>query len=60
MKKVKGDLFNFISQFAKFHKVRNNIKLYLVEDSVKNIESDYCGVFQISFYENLFGLSKGS
>ena len=31
-----------------------------MEDSVKNIESDYCGVFQISFYENLFEPSKGS
>ena len=36
------------------HHARNNMKLYLIEDAVQNIESDYCGVFGLYFY-NLLG-----
>ena len=31
-------------------KVRNNIKLYLGEDSIQKKEIEYSGVFQLYFY----------
>lgn len=37
------------------HKVRNNMKLYLFEDLIQNIKSDYNDVFQLCFYDRLFG-----
>ena len=43
------DLFNILNQFAMLHKVKSKIKSYLVKNPVQNIESDYCGVFQLYF-----------
>lgn len=37
------------------HKVRNNMKLYLFEDLIQNIKSDCNDVFQLCFYDHLFG-----
>ena len=48
-------LFICTSQFAIYQKVQNGVKLYLVEDLVENIQTGYCGVFQLYFYEILFG-----
>ena len=31
------------------------IKQYLLEDPIQNLEIDYCWIFQFYFYENLFG-----
>ena len=32
----------------------------MVEDSVQNLDSATCGIFQTYFYENLFNLDKNS
>lgn len=48
-------LFISTSQFAIYQKVQNGVKLYLVQDFVENIQTGYCGVFQLYFYEILFG-----
>ena len=34
------------------------MRLCIVEDPLQNIESDYCGVFQLYFYDHLFGLNN--
>ena len=54
------DLFSFLNQFVVLRKVKSKMRLYLVEDPFQNIESDYCGVFQLYFYIHLFGLSNDS
>ena len=41
------DLFSFVYQFTKFHKIRNNRKVYLAEASAQSIGTDYCGFFEI-------------
>ena len=36
------------------------MKLYLVEDLIQNIKSDYNGFSQIYFYDHLFGPNNDS
>lgn len=44
------DFFNFLIPLAMHRRVRNNIKLYLGEDSIQKKEIEYSGVFQLYFY----------
>ena len=52
------DLFHFTIKDGKFHNFKNPVKLYLLKDPIQNTESDFCGVFQLHFYKNLFILAK--
>ena len=36
------------------------MRLYLAKDPVQNIERDYCGVFQLYFYDHLLGPNNDS
>ena len=54
------DLFSFLNQFAELLKVESTLRLYLVEDPVQNIECDYCSVFQLYFYNVIFGSDNNS
>ena len=39
-----------------------NFKIFeaIFESSIQNIESEYCGIFLLYLYENLFGLRENS
>ena len=47
-------LFHFTIKFGKFYNFKNTVKLYLLKGPIQNTESDFYGVFQLHFYENLF------
>ena len=47
------DLLHLMYQFGKLHKVKDTIKVHLVDDQLQKIETDTCGIFQIYFYFNL-------
>ena len=51
-------LFSYVNLNALFYKVRNIMKLNLVKDHVKNIQSGYYGVSQLCFYDCLFNLNN--
>ena len=53
-------LFHFINAFGKLHSVRGDVEVNLFENPMQNIESKYCGIFQLYFYKNLFGLRENS
>ena len=54
------DLFHVLTEFANFNKVKNEIKLILVDDKLQKIYTDTCGKFQLYFYKNLFDPVKNS
>ena len=47
------DLLHLMYEFGKLHKVKDTIKVHLVDDQLQKIETDTCGIFQIYFYFNL-------
>ena len=48
------DLLHLMYEFGKLLKVKDTIKLHLVDDHLQKIETDTSGIFQIYFYFNLF------
>ena len=47
------DLLHYIESFAE-HENQSLIHLWLLEDSIQDINTNTCGLFQTYFYENLF------
>ena len=54
------NFFYFIHAFGIKLKLRSFVNVWMVEDSVQNLDSATCGIFQTYFYENLFNLDKNS
>ena len=48
------DLLHLMYEFGKLHKIKDIVKVHLVNDQLQKIETDTCGIFQIYFYFNLF------
>ena len=48
------DLLHLMYEFGKLHKIKNIVKVHLVDDQLQKIETDTCGMFQLYFYFNLF------
>ena len=48
------DLLHLMNEFGKLHKIKDIIKVHLVDDQLQKIEKDTCGMFQLYFYFNLF------
>ena len=48
------DLFHMMYEFGKLHKIKDIVKVYLVDDQLQKFETDTCGMFQLYFYFNLF------
>ena len=48
------DLLNLMNEFGKLHKIKDIVKVHLVDDQLQKIETDTCGMFQLYFYFNLF------
>ena len=43
-----------MNEFGKLHKIKDIVKVHLVDDQLQKIETDSCGMFQLYFYFNLF------
>ena len=54
------NFFYFIHAFGIKLKLRSFANVWMVEDSVQDLDSATCGIFQIYFYENLFNQDKNS
>ena len=48
------DLLHLMNEFGKLHKIKDIVKIHLVDDQLQKIEMDTCGMFQLYFYFNLF------
>ena len=48
------NLLHLMYQFGKLHKIKDIVKVRLVNDQLQKIETDTCGMFQLYFYFNLF------
>ena len=46
------DLLHLMYQFGKLHKIKDIVKVHLVNDQLQKIETDTCGMFQLYFYFN--------
>ena len=56
----KKNLFHFISAIGKIHSIWSDVTVNLFENPIQNIESKYYGIFQLYFYENLFGVGENN
>ena len=54
------NFFYFIHAFGIKLKLRSFVHVWMVEDSMQNLDSATCGIFQIYFYEKLFNPDKNS
>ena len=48
------DLLHLMNEFGKLYKIKDIVKVHLVDDQLQKIEMDICGMFQLYFYFNLF------
>lgn len=48
------DLFYMINKFAKVHSIKEEVKLYLVDNQLQESDTGTCGFFQLFIYANLF------
>ena len=48
------DLLHLMNQSGKLHKIKDIVKVHLVDDQLQKIETDTCGTFQLYLYFNLF------
>ena len=48
------DLLHLMNEFGKLHKIKDIVKVHLVDDQLQKIETDTCGMFQLYFCFNLF------
>ena len=54
------DLLHLMYEFGRLHKIKNEIKVFAVDDQLQELNSDTCGIFQLYFYTNLFTPLEGS
>ena len=47
-------------EYEKIRKIKDIVKVHLVNDTLPKIETDTCGMFQLYFYFNLFMLFENS
>ena len=55
-----SNFFHFIQAFGNKLKLRDFVKISIVEDRVQDLDSVTCGIFQIYFYNNLFNPDENS
>ena len=44
----------FLDDFGKYKNVKDQIRVFTVDDTLQKMNSDFCGPFQLYFYYNLF------
>ena len=47
-------------EFGNLHKIKDEVKVHLVDDQQQKLNTDTCGIFQLCFYVNLFTPLDGS
>ena len=52
--------FKFPYDFGRYKKIWNTVKVVKVDNNLQSFKTDYCGLFQMYFYLNLFEPIKGS
>ena len=52
--------FYFIQAFGIKSKLRSFVNIWVVEDTIQDLDSATSGIFQLYFYENLFNPDKNS
>ena len=40
--------------------LKSFVNIWMVEDTIQNLDSSTCGIFQLHFYENLFNPDKNT
>ena len=50
----------FIQAFGNKLKLRNFVNIWMVENSVQDLNSSTCGIFQLYFYDNIFNPDENS
>ena len=48
------DLLHLMNAFGKLHKIKDIVKVHLVDNQLEKIKTETCGMFQLYFYFNLF------
>ena len=54
------DFFYFIQAFGTRLNLKSFINICMVEDTIQDLDSTTCKIFQLHFYENLFNPDKNS
>ena len=54
------DLLHLMYEFGNLHKIKDEVKVHLVDDQQQKLNTDTCGIFQLYFYVNLFAPLDGS
>ena len=52
--------FRFVQAFGIKLKLRNSVKIWMVEDRIQDLNSSPCGTFQLYFYDNFFNPNENS
>ena len=52
--------FKLLYDFGRYKKIKNTVKVVIVDGNLQSFETDYCSPFQMYFYLNLFEPVKGS
>ena len=52
--------FRFLNEFAKSKEVGKRVHVYIVDNPLQSIDTDYCSPFQLFFYFNLFEPLEGT
>ena len=48
------DVLHLMYEFGKLHKIKDIVKVHLVDNQLEKIKTETCGMFQLYFYFNLF------
>ena len=54
------NFFRFVQAFGIKLKLRNFVKIWMVEDRIQDLNSSPCGTFQLYFYDNFFNPNENS
>ena len=57
---IARNFFRFIQAFGIKLKLRSFVNIWMVEDSLQDLESATCRIFEIYFYQNLFNPDEKS
>ena len=53
-------MLHLINKFGKLHDLKEEVRVYFVEDQLQKTKTDTSGVFQLYFFVNLFNCDENS
>ena len=54
------DFFHFVENFGKLHQLKDFISVWMLENSIQNLETLTCRPFQLYFFNNIFNPDENS